>query len=117
MIVGFGIVYYGTGDNHLVALDAASGEEVWNVQIEDHSQCGCSASQGILLAGVGDRRRSRRCRSSQLYQCIRRQVWSSCVALVGDTGFTASQAMRRGPRICGNMAVVPHGMPAPTIRG
>lgn len=47
--VGFGMVYYGTHDNHLTALDAATGREVWDVQIEDPRQCSCTPSHGILL--------------------------------------------------------------------
>jgi alcohol dehydrogenase (cytochrome c) len=47
--VGFGMVYYGTRDNHLVALDAETGGEVWDVQIEDHNQCSCTPSHGVLL--------------------------------------------------------------------
>jgi alcohol dehydrogenase (cytochrome c) len=47
--VGFGMVYYGTHDNHLTALDAATGQEVWDVQIEDPRQCSCTPSHGILL--------------------------------------------------------------------
>jgi alcohol dehydrogenase (cytochrome c) len=48
--VGFGRVYYGTHDNHLTALDAATGAEIWDVQIEDQRQCFCTPSFGILLA-------------------------------------------------------------------
>jgi alcohol dehydrogenase (cytochrome c) len=47
--VGFGLVYFGTRDNHLVALDAATGREVWDVQIEERNQCACTPSHGILL--------------------------------------------------------------------
>jgi alcohol dehydrogenase (cytochrome c) len=47
--VGFGMVYYGTRDNHLVALDALSGDEIWDVQIEDREQCNCTPSHGLLL--------------------------------------------------------------------
>ncbi len=48
--VGFGMVYYGTYQNHLIALDAATGQEIWDVQIEDPRQCFCAPSFGILLA-------------------------------------------------------------------
>jgi alcohol dehydrogenase (cytochrome c) len=47
--LGFGMVYYGTRDNHLTALNAATGEEIWDVQIEDRKQCSCTPSHGILL--------------------------------------------------------------------
>jgi alcohol dehydrogenase (cytochrome c) len=47
--VGFGMVYYGTRDNHLSALDSVTGQEIWDVQIEDRKQCFCTPSHGILL--------------------------------------------------------------------
>jgi len=47
--VGGGMVYYGTRDNHLTALEPATGEEIWDVQIEDRKQCFCTPSHGILL--------------------------------------------------------------------
>jgi alcohol dehydrogenase (cytochrome c) len=47
--VGFGLVFYGMGDNHLVALDPATGREVWDVEIEDRDQCSCQPSHGLLL--------------------------------------------------------------------
>ena len=47
--VGFGMVYFGSRDNHLTALDASTGEEIWDVQIEDRRQCSCTPSHGILV--------------------------------------------------------------------
>jgi alcohol dehydrogenase (cytochrome c) len=49
LAVGFGLVFFGTVDNHMVAVDAESGQEVWDVQIEDPSQCGCGPSFAPLL--------------------------------------------------------------------
>jgi alcohol dehydrogenase (cytochrome c) len=46
---GFGLVFYGMGNNHLVALDAATGREVWDVEIESRDQCSCQPSHGLLL--------------------------------------------------------------------
>ncbi|MBK8315031.1 MAG: PQQ-binding-like beta-propeller repeat protein [Acidobacteria bacterium] len=34
--LGYGLVFMGTLDNHLVALDARTGKEVWNVEIENY---------------------------------------------------------------------------------
>ena len=40
--VGCGRVFLGTADNHLVALDQDTGQEVWRVNVEDSRQCGCN---------------------------------------------------------------------------
>ena len=40
--VGYGRVFLGTGDNHMVALDQKSGAELWRVNVEDSRQCGCN---------------------------------------------------------------------------
>lgn len=46
---GFGLIFFGTLDNHLVALDAKTGAEVWDVLIEDPNQCGCSPGFAPIL--------------------------------------------------------------------
>ncbi|MGH9838869.1 MAG: PQQ-dependent dehydrogenase, methanol/ethanol family [Blastocatellia bacterium] len=48
LAVGYGLVFMGTLDNHLVALDARTGREVWNVEIENSQKCGCN----ILAAPI-----------------------------------------------------------------
>ena len=56
--VSHGLVFLGTPDNHLVALDQKTGAEVWKVNIEDYRQCGCNttgaplAIKDIVIAGV-----------------------------------------------------------------
>ncbi len=56
--VSHGLVFLGTPDNHLVALNQKTGEEVWNVNIEDFRQCGCNttgaplAIKDMVVAGV-----------------------------------------------------------------
>jgi len=56
--VAHGMVFVGTADNHLVALNQKTGEEVWKVNIEDYRQCGCNmtgaplAIKDIVVAGV-----------------------------------------------------------------
>jgi alcohol dehydrogenase (cytochrome c) len=56
--VSHGLVFLGTADNHLVALNQKTGEEVWRVNIEDSRQCGCNttgaplAIKDIVVAGV-----------------------------------------------------------------
>lgn len=49
--MGFGLIYLGTLDNHIVAVDAKTGHEVWDTQIEDYRQCKCTTSFTPLLAG------------------------------------------------------------------
>ena len=45
------LVYFGTKDNYLVALDRKSGHVVWKVNVDDAKQCGCSISAAPLIAG------------------------------------------------------------------
>ena len=47
--LGHGLVFMGTMDNHLVALDAKTGREVWKVEIEDADQCGCNITSAPLV--------------------------------------------------------------------
>ena len=56
--VGQGRVFMGTSDNHMVALDQKTGEEVWRVNVEDVRQCGCNMTgaplvvKDLVIAGV-----------------------------------------------------------------
>ncbi len=47
--LGYGNVYLGTLDNHLVAIDAKTGREVWDVEVEDTRQCGCNITSAPLI--------------------------------------------------------------------
>jgi alcohol dehydrogenase (cytochrome c) len=47
--VGRDLVYLGTADNHLVAIDRRTGEEVWRVNVEDSRQCGCNITGAPLV--------------------------------------------------------------------
>ena len=47
--VGNGRVFLGTADNHMVALDQKTGEELWRVNVEDSRQCGCNITGAPLL--------------------------------------------------------------------
>src|SRR5215831_19699172 len=49
LTVGFGLVFFGSSDNHVVALDQKTGREVWNVAADDPKQCGCGISAAPLL--------------------------------------------------------------------
>jgi alcohol dehydrogenase (cytochrome c) len=49
LAAGFGMLFFATEDNHLIALDAKSGEEVWDTQIEDPVQCGCGPGWSPIL--------------------------------------------------------------------
>ena len=47
--VGYGMVFFGTMDNHVVALDGKTGKEVWNVEVEDIKKCGCNINGAPIL--------------------------------------------------------------------
>ena len=53
-----GLLFMGTVDNHVVAVDAITGREVWDVEVEDARQCGCSitgaplVAKGLVITGV-----------------------------------------------------------------
>jgi len=47
--VGYGLVFMGTLDNHLVALDARTGREVWKVEIENYQKCGCNVTGAPIV--------------------------------------------------------------------
>ena len=47
--VGSGRVFMGTADNHMLALDQKTGEEVWRVNVEDTRQCGCNITGAPLV--------------------------------------------------------------------
>src|ERR1051325_774718 len=47
--VGYGMVFMGTLDNHLIALDAKTGKEAWDAEIEDVKQCGCNVTAAPLV--------------------------------------------------------------------
>lgn len=47
--LGYGMVYLGTLDNHLVAIDAKTGREIWDVEVEDLRQCGCNITSAPLV--------------------------------------------------------------------
>lgn len=49
LAVGHGMIYFGTLDNHVVALDMKTGREVWEVEIEDVRQCGCNVTSPPLV--------------------------------------------------------------------
>src|SRR5207245_9424387 len=39
----------GTRENRLVTLEAKTGKEVWNIEVEDSVRCGCGISSAPLL--------------------------------------------------------------------
>jgi alcohol dehydrogenase (cytochrome c) len=50
LALGDGKVFFGTIDNHLVALDQKTGREVWKVAVDDPRQCGCNIGAAPLVA-------------------------------------------------------------------
>ena len=46
-----GKVFMGTYDNYVVSIDANSGNELWKVNVDNASQCGCMIRGVPLLAG------------------------------------------------------------------
>ncbi|MFN0086842.1 MAG: pyrroloquinoline quinone-dependent dehydrogenase [Blastocatellia bacterium] len=49
LAIGHGRVYFGTVDNHVVALDAKTGRELWDVEVQDVRQCGCNITSAPLI--------------------------------------------------------------------
>ena len=47
--VGHGLVFIGTVDNSVLAVDQKTGREVWRVRVQDPAQCGCMISAAPLL--------------------------------------------------------------------
>ena len=47
--VGHGLVFIGTVDNRVLAVDRETGREVWRVRVQDPLQCGCNISAAPLL--------------------------------------------------------------------
>ncbi|MDE0005951.1 MAG: PQQ-dependent dehydrogenase, methanol/ethanol family [Rhodospirillaceae bacterium] len=48
--VSEGRVFLGTYDNHVVAIDASTGLELWKVNVDNTRQCGCLISGAPLIA-------------------------------------------------------------------
>ena len=48
LAAGEGLIFMGTQDARLVALDAATGEEAWNVAIDDVFTCKCAITSAPL---------------------------------------------------------------------
>lgn len=49
LAIGYGRVFFGTVDNHVVALDLKTGREIWDVEVEDVRQCGCNITSPPLI--------------------------------------------------------------------
>src|ERR1700728_2041421 len=49
LAVSNGMVFFGSVDNQVVALDAKSGREVWKVAVDDPRQCGCNIGAAPLV--------------------------------------------------------------------
>ena len=49
LALGEGKVFFGTVDDHLVALDQKNGHEVWMVSVDDPRQCGCNIGAAPLI--------------------------------------------------------------------
>ena len=49
LALGDGLIFMGTLDNHLVALDQETGEIVWKLEIEDVDKCGCNITGAPLV--------------------------------------------------------------------
>ncbi len=47
--VGHGLVFMGTHDGRLVAIDQNTGKEVWRVAVNEVKQCGCNISAAPLV--------------------------------------------------------------------
>jgi alcohol dehydrogenase (cytochrome c) len=49
LAVAEGKVFFGTVDDHLVALDQKTGHEAWMVSVDDPRQCGCNIGAAPLI--------------------------------------------------------------------
>lgn len=49
LAIGYGKVYFGTVDNHFIALDMKTGRELWDVEIENTELCGCNVTSPPLV--------------------------------------------------------------------
>lgn len=49
LATGFGMVFMGTNDNHVVAIDMKTGNEAWNVEVESRAKCNCGINSAPLL--------------------------------------------------------------------
>ena len=47
--IGHGHVYFGSSDNHVVALDLDTGREVWRMLVEDRDEFGCTQRGAPLV--------------------------------------------------------------------
>ena len=46
---GFGMIFMGTNDNHVVAIDMKTGNEAWNTEVESRAKCNCGINSAPLL--------------------------------------------------------------------
>ena len=46
---GFGMIFMGTNDNHVVAIDMKTGNEAWNVEVESRAKCSCGINSAPLV--------------------------------------------------------------------
>jgi outer membrane protein assembly factor BamB len=53
--VAAGVVYFGSGDNHVYALDAQSGELKWKFKTGDVVHASPAVSGGVVYIGSWDR--------------------------------------------------------------
>lgn len=49
LAMGPGMIFMGTQDNHVVALDLKTGAAVWNVEVENVFECGCGVTSAPLF--------------------------------------------------------------------
>ena len=63
---GYGMIFEGTSNDHLVAVDAKTGQLVWDVEAEDPVKCGCGINSApivvkdkVITGGTGGERAHR----------------------------------------------------------
>ena len=98
LAMGDGRIYMGTQDNHLVAVDAETGNQAWNIEVESMTKCLCNIAspplfvKGKVIAGVAGvavaepdeesaQLRGRQASSDDRAMQMRVQIRQSCPAM------------------------------------
>jgi len=66
LAMGYGMIFEGTSNDHLLAVDAKTGQQVWDVEVESSEKCGCGINSPpivvkdmVITGGTGGERAHR----------------------------------------------------------
>jgi alcohol dehydrogenase (cytochrome c) len=104
------MVYVGTVDGHLIALDTKSGAVRWDIQVDDN-KFGYYVTSGAAGARRADHHRGvgRGSGHSWLPRCLRSEDRQACVAHAHDSRAGANRGTRPGAATVGRPAAVRRG--------